>query len=52
MVSIFNGILIGTTTPGQSGPWSNDIKVALHNPQTPGVESHHQMQFVIPRMRL
>ena len=32
---------------GQSGPESNGNEGVLHIPQTPGLETHNQMQFSI-----
>ena len=43
-------ILTCTTTMIQSRLKSNSNEGALHIPQTPGLEPHHQMQFsVTPR---
>ena len=45
-----DGTLRGTTTRGQSEPGSNGNEEVLHIPQTPELESLHQMQFsVIPK---
>ena len=39
-----DGVLTGTTTPGQSGPKSNDNEVLVIH-QTSEQEPHQQMQF-------
>ena len=44
-----DGTLIGTTTPGQSGPESNSNEGVHHISQTLGLKPNYQKQFsVIP----
>ena len=44
-ISPRHGTLTSTTTPGLSGPGGYVIEGLLHNPETPELQPHHQMQF-------